>query len=58
MTYTNGVDDTTNKLNDGIYCERVDGEVLCMRFSEYVKKGFVPSEAIPIREIKDHPKGH
>tara|TARA_R110002012_G_scaffold28758_1_gene89911 strand:- start:6535 stop:6705 length:171 start_codon:yes stop_codon:yes gene_type:complete len=56
MTYTNGkVDDDDN---DGIYCERVNGEVLCVSFSEYIKKGFVPSEAIPIRDMIDPPKGH
>jgi hypothetical protein len=54
MTYTNG----KLKDNDGIYCERVNGEVLCMRFSEYMKKGFVPSEAVPIKEMTNPPKGH
>ena len=56
MTYTNG------KLEDdddgGIYCERVDGEILCVRFSEYLEKGFVLSEAIPLKEISGYQKGH
>jgi hypothetical protein len=56
MTYTNGELDDND--DDGIYCERVDGEVLCMKFSEYLEKGFVLSEAIPLKEISDHPKGH
>ncbi len=54
MTYTNG----KVEEDDGIYCERVDGEVLCMKFSEYIKKGFIPSEALPIRELTNLPKGH
>ena len=59
MTYTNGkLDDDDEDVNDSIYCERVDGEILCVRFSEYLEKGFVLSEAIPLKEISDHPKGH
>jgi hypothetical protein len=54
MTYTNG----EMQEEDGIYCERIDGEVLCMKFSEYMKKGFVLSEALPIKEMTNPPKGH
>ena len=56
MTYTNGELDDND--DDGIYCERVDGEVLCMKFSEYLEKGFVLSEAIPLKEISGYQNGH
>ena len=56
MTYTNAELDDNDEY--GIYCERVDGEILCVRFSEYLEKGFVLSEAIHLKEISGYQKGH
>ena len=58
MTYTNGKLEDEDEDDSGIYCERVNGEVLCMKFSEYLESGFILSEAIPLKEISGYPKGH
>ena len=40
----------------GLYCERVDGEFLCVPFSAMKKEGFVKEKACPLEKCAQQDK--
>ena len=50
----NGVgmpDKELKKTNSGYFCSRVNGEMMCVKFDDYIKNGFRLTQAKPYKEI-------
>jgi len=44
-------DKELKKTNSGYFCSRVNGEMMCVKFDDYIKNGFRLTQAKPYKEI-------